>query len=176
MLFDSLFNDFCDVFKGRCKLLHFVVTQGNIVSELTVVTSCIHSIMELSPGLLVLALLIEDTAIIDHYIGVLLIALPQQSLGMLNLVLLVADKGLQENNLLLVGGVLDALTDLESLHEVPVLVVTLGQVQLVLGHVGVVLSQLLVDTGRVQEVLAHEVAVGQQRHRPASGAELQLVV
>ena len=60
--------------------------------------------------------------------------------------------------------------------QIPILVVALSQMQFIFGHLGVVLGQLLVHPGGVEEVLAHVVAVGQERHGAAAGAELQLIV
>lgn len=91
-------------------------------------------------------------------------------------VLGVLDEGLQQDELLLVLGVLDGLRHFQSLVQIAVLVVAFGQVQLVLGHLRVVLHQLLVHAGCVREVLAHVVAVRQQGHAPTPRAQLQLIV
>ena len=99
----------------------------------------------------------------------------EKGLCVLDLVLLVSDEGLEEDDVLLGVGVADGLRHLQGLIEIPVLVVTLGQIQLVLGDLWVELRELLVDSGRVEEILAHVVAVGKEGHRSASGAELQLV-
>ena len=78
---------------------------------------------------------------------------------MRNLILLIPDQRLKQYQLLVIIRVVDRLRDLECLVEVTVFVVTLGQVELVFGHVGVVFGKLLVDSGGVQEILAHVVAV-----------------
>lgn len=52
----------------------------------------------------------------------------------------------------------------------------LGQIEPVLGDVGVVFDELFVDPGGVGEVLRHIVAVGEEGHGPGPGAELELVV
>lgn len=77
---------------------------------------------------------------------------------------------------MLVGGVLNALRNFQCLSEVPILKVTLGKIELVLGDIGVVLGQLLIDSCGVEEILTHEVAIGKKRHGSTSGTELKLVV
>ena len=81
---------------------------------------------------------------------------------MLDLVLFVADEGLEEDDFLLVGRVADRLGHLESLLQITVFVVRLGEVQLVLGHLGVELRELFVNSGRVEEVLAHVVTISEE--------------
>ena len=95
---------------------------------------------------------------------------------MLNLILLVSDKRLQQDDFLRVLGILNAHGHLERLLQITILVMTLCQVQLVLRDLGIKLGQLLINSGRVQKVLAHVVAVGQEGHRSTAWTELQLVV
>lgn len=85
------------------------MAQGYVVSQLAVVASCIHSVMEFGPRLLELALLVENAPLIHHNIRVLLVALPQQRFRMLDFILLISNQGLQEDYFVLVGGILDAL-------------------------------------------------------------------
>ena len=81
---------------------------------------------------------------------------------MLHFILLVADERLEQNNLLLVGSVTDGLSHLQGLVEVAIFVMTLGQVKLVFGDLGIEFGELLVHTCRVEEVLAHVVAIGKE--------------
>jgi hypothetical protein len=76
---------------------------------------------------------------------------------------------------LLGSRIIDGLGDFECLIEIPILVVTLGEVEFVLGHFWVEFRELFIDSGRVEEILTHIVAVGEKRHRSASWAKLQLV-
>jgi hypothetical protein len=101
--------------------------------------------------------------------------LAEQSLGVLDFVLLVADEGLEKDDFLLRRGVIDGLGDFEGLFEVAILVVALREVEFVISDFGVELGELFVDAGGVQEVLAHVVAVGKEGHGAAAGAELQFV-
>ena len=95
---------------------------------------------------------------------------------MLDLILLVSDERLQQNDLL--GGlrILNPHGHFKRLLQVPILVVTLRQVQLILRDLGIKLRQLLIHSGRVQKVLTHVVAVRQEGHRSTAWTELQLVV
>ena len=81
---------------------------------------------------------------------------------MLHFILLVADERLEQNDLLLVGSVTDGLSHLQGLVEVAIFVMTLGQVKLVFGDLGIEFGELLVHACRVEEVLAHVVAIGKE--------------
>lgn len=81
---------------------------------------------------------------------------------MLDLILLIPDKGLEEDHFLLESWVIDGLGDLESLIEISIFVVTLGQVEFVVSNFWVELGELFVDSGGVEEILAHVVAVGEK--------------
>lgn len=75
MFSDALFNNFGDVFQTRGQLFLLVVAQSDVVCDLAVISHCIHSVFELQSGLFELALLVQDTCLVDHNVGVLLIAL-----------------------------------------------------------------------------------------------------
>lgn len=81
---------------------------------------------------------------------------------MLDFVLLIADGRLEKDDLLLRAGVIDALRNFQSLIEVTIFVVTLGEIKFILCYFWVKLGELFVDSGRVQEILAHVVAIGKQ--------------
>ena len=51
----------------------------------------------------------------------------------------------------------------------------LSQVQFVLSHLRVKFRKLLVDSRRVQKILAHIVAICKQRHGSTSGTKLQFI-
>jgi hypothetical protein len=61
---------------------------------------------------------------------------------------------------LLVGWVIYGLRYFQCLLEISVFIVTLSKVKFILGYFGVEFRELFVDSGRVEEVLAHVVAIG----------------
>jgi hypothetical protein len=83
---------------------------------------------------------------------------------MLDLILLIPDERLKKNDFLLRSWVIDPLGDFQGLFEISVFVMTLGQIEFVLSDFWVKLGELFVDSGGVQEVLAHIVAVGEEGH------------
>lgn len=91
---------------------------------------------------------------------------------MLDFILLVSDEGLQEDHLLLESGVVNRLSHLQGLVEVPIFVVALSQIELVVSDFWVELRELFVDSSGVEEILAHVIAVGEKGHGSASGTEL----
>lgn len=81
---------------------------------------------------------------------------------MLNLILFVPDEGLEENYFLLIGWILNVLGHLYSLIIIPIFIVALGKIEFVFGDFRVVFGKLFVDSSRVEEILAHIIAIGQK--------------
>ena len=77
MLLHSFLNDLSDILEGMSQLLHFVVAERNVISELTVISSCIHGVVKLSSRLFIFAFFIKDASLIDHDVGILLVSLPE---------------------------------------------------------------------------------------------------
>ena len=81
---------------------------------------------------------------------------------MLNLILFVSDEGLKQDDLLLVGWILNVLSYLYCLVIITIFEVTLGKIEFVLGYFRIVFGKLLIDSGGIEEILAHIVAVGKE--------------
>lgn len=94
---------------------------------------------------------------------------------MLNFVLFISNQRLEKYHFLLRSRVIDCLGDFEGLLEISIFVMALGQIQFVLGDFGVEFGELLVDSGWVEEVLAHVVAIGEKGHGSTPRAKLQFV-
>jgi hypothetical protein len=94
---------------------------------------------------------------------------------MLDLILLIANDRLEQDYLLLGGCIVDGLGHFECLIEISVFVMALGEVQFVLCDFWIEFGELFVDSGRVEEILTHVVAVGEEGHGSAPGAKLELV-
>lgn len=125
---------------------------------------------------LVLLLLVEDTALSDDGLSAFMRELTDEGLGVGHLLEFVLDVHLDLHNFICVLDVLNLRGNLTSFHVHAGLEERLGVVELVLGNIGVKLSQLVVVFGRLRVVLHIEVAVREQGKRgSASGRELQFV-
>ena len=91
---------------------------------------------------------------------------------MLNLVLLIADEGLEEDQFLLELVIVNALTGSQGFVIKTLFVEGLTVVDLVVVDFGVEADELLIDSGGVGEVLVLVVAIGQQRQGSGFGAKL----
>lgn len=100
MLSYTLFDYLSDVFQAGSQLLLLIVTKSNVVGDFAIIPNSIHSILELESRFLKLSFLVQNTCLVDDNIGILLVALPQERLGMLDLILFVPDERLQQNNFL----------------------------------------------------------------------------
>lgn len=92
MLSDPFLDNLGDVLQTGGKLFLFVMTQGDVVSNLTVITNGIHGVLELESRFLELALLVQNAGVIHYDVRVLLVGLSEQGLGMLYLVLLISNQ------------------------------------------------------------------------------------
>ena len=94
---------------------------------------------------------------------------------MLDFVLFISNQRLEKYHFLLRSRIVDCLGDFEGLLEISIFVMTLGQIQFVFCDFGVEFGELLVDSGWVEEVLAHVVAIGEKGHGSTPRAKLQFV-
>jgi hypothetical protein len=81
---------------------------------------------------------------------------------MLNFVLRVLNQGLELDEALSILGILNCLRDLKSFFKITILVVTFGEVELIVGYLGIILGELLINPGSIGEILAHVVAIGKK--------------
>ena len=66
MLSHSFFNDLSNVLKRRGQLLLFVVTESDIVGDLTIIPNGIHGINKLNSGFLEFSFFVKNTSFIDN--------------------------------------------------------------------------------------------------------------
>lgn len=114
MLSDTFFNDISDMLERRCQLVHFVMTESDVVGKFTVVADTVERGVEVLQCLLVLALFEEDAAFVDDDIRVFLISLADQGFSKVDFVLLVADEHLEQEKFLVELFVLNALAGFEG--------------------------------------------------------------
>jgi len=75
VLSHSLFDDFSDTLERRCKLLHFIVTQSDIVCNFCVVSHFINRLLEFLSSFFKLVFLKQDASFIDNSVWIIRIAL-----------------------------------------------------------------------------------------------------
>lgn len=114
VLSDTLFDNFGNIFQTGRILFHFIVAERDVVGVFAIIALLCNGVSKLLSGFVEFALLIENAPLVDDCIRVFAVALAQQGLGMLDLILFVADEHLQLNDFLLVLLIFDVLASPES--------------------------------------------------------------
>jgi len=105
----ALFNDISNVLERWRQLLELVVAKSDVVGDVTLVTSDVERLLELALSILILFLLVEDTALGDDSFGRVGRHASDQRFGMRNFFQLVLDVNLELKDPLSVVRMIDLL-------------------------------------------------------------------
>ena len=163
MLSHALLDDVSDVLERWCKLLEFVVTECDVVSNVTLVAGAVKGLLELSFGFLVLFFLIENAALCNDSFSRVRWHLSDKRLCMCHFFELILNMGLKLQDLVSIFGVFDLLCNIGSLQVHTCLKQALCVVKFVLGNIWEELRELVIHVSSATVILDVEVAVCQKR-------------
>jgi hypothetical protein len=164
------------MFQTWGKLLKFIVTKGDVVSNIALVSSHVKSFLELVLGFFVFLLFIEHASLSYDSLWSIGGHLSDKRLGVLDFFKLVLNSDLKLENFLSIVSVLNLLNNFSGLSVESSFEKRLSVIKLVRINIWEKLGQLIVAISRISVILNLKVTETEERKSSSvSWRELELI-